>query len=89
MNLDSLGWALFKNGDLAGARSILRETVDEVPDQAELRYHLGVIYAQQGLTSEAEAELNRALALKPDYPEAKRAKSLLHQPPGEGIVEGA
>lgn len=89
MILDSVGWALFKNGELAGARRVLRETVDEAPDVAELRYHLGVIYAQQGLTREAEIELNRALALKSDYPEAKRAKFLLRQPPGEGVVEGA
>lgn len=89
MILDSLGWALFKNNDLAGARRILREAVDEAPDQAEIRYHMGVVYAQQGLTREAEIELNRALALKPDYPEALRAKSLLRQPPGEGVVEDA
>ena len=63
--------------------------MDEAPDQAELRYHLGVVYAQQGLTREAEIELNRALALKPDYPEARRAKDLLRQPPGKGIVEDA
>jgi predicted Zn-dependent protease len=89
MIMDSVGWALFKNGDLAGARRILRESVDEAPDQAELRYHLGVVYAQQGLTGEADIELSRALILKPGYPEARRARALLRQAPGEGVVEDA
>ncbi len=89
MIMDSVGWALFKNGDLSGARRILRETVDVAPDAAEIRYHLGVVYAQQGLTGEADIELSRALVLKPDYPEARRARALLRQAPGEGVVEDA
>ena len=63
--------------------------MDLAPDQAELRYHLGVVYAQQGLTGEADIELSRALVLKPDYPEARRARALLRQAPGEGVVEDA
>lgn len=90
MILDSLGWARFKTGDLNGARRALREATDRAPTEPELRYHLGVVYAQLGLIREAEGELTRALLLKKgDYPEAKRAKELLRRPPGEGVVEGA
>ena len=89
MIMDSVGWALFKTGDLAGARRLLRECVDAVPDEPEIRYHLGVVYAQQGRTAEAHTELSRALVLKRDYPEARRALDLLRQAPGEGVVEDA
>jgi tetratricopeptide (TPR) repeat protein len=87
---DSYGWALFKTGDLAGARRELREAVDALPNEAELRYHLGVVYAQMGLTREAQTELTRALRLRNnDYPDAAKAIRRLRQPPGEGIVRGA
>ncbi len=89
MILDSLGWAQFKNNDLKGARRALREAVDAAPDQAELRYHLGVVYAQLGQIHEAETELARALKLRPNYPEAKDAQKRLRVKPGEGILQGA
>jgi tetratricopeptide (TPR) repeat protein len=87
---DSVGWALFKTGDLQGARRVLREAVDDAPYDAqhEIRYHLGVVYAQLGLTEQADLEFRRALTLEPDYEPAKRAREQLKQPLGEGVVEG-
>lgn len=87
--LDSYGWALFKKNDLAGARRVLREAVDAMPLISETHYHLGVVYAQLGLTTDAAREFDRALVLDPENDEVLQKKKLLHQPPGEGIVEKA
>ena len=87
--LDSYGWALFKKNDLAGARRVLREAADGAPTIAEIRYHLGIVYAQLGLTTDAARELDRALVLDPESKEVLEAKKRLHQPVGQGILEKA
>lgn len=79
--VDSYGWALYRLGDLKGARRYLREAVDGMPGQAELRYHLGMVYADMGLTRDSENELTRALRLKPDFAPAKKAMEALKQRP--------
>lgn len=87
--MDSYGWALFKKNDLAGARRILRETVDAAPMVSETHYHLGVVYAQLGLTTDAAREFDRALVLDPENEDVLQAKKRLHLPPGEGVLEKA
>ena len=87
--LDSYGWALFKTGDLPGARRVLREAADADGSAAEIRYHLGVVYGQLGLIDEARLELDRATILRKNYKEAADAKAHLKQPPGQGVIEGA
>jgi Flp pilus assembly protein TadD len=89
MILDSFGWALFKRDDKEGARRVLRQAADLLGDNAEVHYHLGVVYGALGQTADAELELNRALQIQPKYPEAEKAKASLHQPPGKGVLEGA
>ena len=56
---------------------------------AEIRYHLGVVYAQLGLTTDAAREFDRALVLDPGSKEIAEAKKLLRQPAGEGVLEKA
>ncbi|MES2462200.1 MAG: tetratricopeptide repeat protein [Armatimonadota bacterium] len=87
--LDSYGWALFKKNDLQGARRVLREAVDAAPMIAEIRYHLGVVYAQLGLTTDAAREFDRALVLDPENKGITEAKHRLRQPAGQGILEKA
>ncbi len=43
------------------------------PDDPVIQYDLGLAYYERGLKSEALAHLKKALALKPDYPEADNA----------------
>ena len=63
--LDSFGWALYRKGDIVGARRVLREAADLEPGIAEIRYHLGTVYAKLGLSADAMTEFDRALAVKP------------------------
>jgi tetratricopeptide (TPR) repeat protein len=77
--LDSYGWALFKNDDLAGARRVLRQAADLAPDVPEIRYHLGVVYAAMNLRQQALIEFEHATNLRPGYEEAEKEKRRLMQ----------
>ncbi len=73
--LDSFGWALHKRDnpeerDREGARRRLREAVDLAPDMPESRYHLAAAYERLDRLSDALREAERAVLLKPDFPEA-------------------
>ncbi len=74
MILDSYGWALYKLNDFQGARRVLRQAVDRSPDEPEIHYHLGVVYAELDMKREALLEFERALVLSPGYGPALQEK---------------
>lgn len=79
---DIYGWALAQRGrdvDVDGARRVLREAADIDPENASIRYHLGMAFIRDGLGDRAMVELNRALMLRPDYPEAESARRELER----------
>ena len=80
--LDSYGWALFKKSDFPGARRVLRQAADATPDEPEIRYHLGVVYAELGLKKDALLEYERALRLRPDFAPAQTERARLMGLPG-------
>jgi Flp pilus assembly protein TadD len=53
-----LGYACFKQGDLAGAEKWLKEAAQLNPRDARVPYQLGLVYRKQG----REVEANRAIA---------------------------
>lgn len=82
---DTLGWVQYHQGDYAGAEQNLLQAVNAVPRNAELRYHLGLVYAAQGNTEAARSELRHAVMLAENYAAAQQAldtlpKSALPQP---------
>jgi Flp pilus assembly protein TadD len=70
--LDSLGWAYLRSGDFEQACFYLERAVRlELPQRdPELEYHLGTCYARRGRLAEAARELQHALELDPDHPQA-------------------
>jgi protein O-mannosyl-transferase len=48
-----------------------------VPESAKVRANLGGLYLQRGQLDQAEAELNTALRIFPDFPEALELKALV------------
>lgn len=66
--LDSMGWVLYKLGDLAGAEKYLREAFDKMPDP-EVASHLIEVLSRQGNKAEASKILKEMLA---EYPDDKR-----------------
>lgn len=73
---DTLGWILFLRGDLAGAEKLLAQAQASDPQNPQIRYHLGKLYAKQGKKQAARAHLQAALR-SGTLPEARDAQSTL------------
>jgi len=78
---DSLGWVLFRQGQLKAAEAELRRAVGLQPDHAEIHFHLGEVLRARGLRKEARRAYRKAMKLAGDDQEravyrkaAKRVK---------------
>jgi len=78
--VDSLGWVCYKLNDLKNASFYLERAIRQSLHQpnAELNYHLAMVYIRLGRRDEAARELKRALQIRPRYPAAQRALRSLH-----------
>lgn len=65
--VDTLGWALFLNGQSDRALQLLRDARLRQPGNPEIRYHLATVLAQSGRRAEAKDELLTALKNKVDF----------------------
>lgn len=63
--LDSMGWVLYRRGDLAEAATYLRRALDMTRDD-EIAAHLGEVLWVKGQRDDAQAVWRDALAHKPD-----------------------
>jgi Flp pilus assembly protein TadD len=77
---DTLGWLLYLKGDLERAETLVQEALRRLPSNAQVRFHLGMVYARRGKTAEARRELEEALK-SPDLAEAAEARSTLRSLP--------
>jgi tetratricopeptide (TPR) repeat protein len=76
---DTLGWVYVKKGLGALAIPVLRESVRAEPRNAAYHYHLGMAYVGVGDAKQAQAALERALALDPKFDGANAARDALAQ----------
>jgi len=74
---DTLGWVQYHQEDYADAEQNLLQAVNAVPRFAEIRYHLGLVYAAQGNMEAARSELGHAVLLAQDYAAAQQALDTL------------
>lgn len=72
---DSLGWALYKLGDLQGAIRWLERAVELEPRNSVINDHLGDAYWRAGRQREAQFQWRRALALGPEGDEGPRIEA--------------
>lgn len=70
---DTLGWVQYRQGDYKNAGQNLQEAANVDPREAELRYHLGMVYKAEGKTDAARAELGHAVLLVKGYAAAQQA----------------
>jgi len=67
----NLGLALAAKDDLTGAQDALARAEGVAPGDPRIPYARATILARLGLVAEARAAAQRALDLRPDYPEAR------------------
>lgn len=76
---DTLGWVHYARGEFGPAAKAIEKAVADSPKKASFRYHLGVVYAEQGKNKEAVVMLKKALELDKDFYQAQDAKMRLQQ----------
>lgn len=64
---DTLGWALYRSGDVAGAQKYSAEALKLGTRDATMLYHAGVIAREAGKPTEAQEYLRQALATNKDF----------------------
>ena len=74
---DSLGWALYKLGDIPGAIRWLERAVELEPRSSVINDHLGDVYWVAGRQREAQFQWRRALALGPEGEDGPKIEAKL------------
>jgi tetratricopeptide (TPR) repeat protein len=88
--LVALGWVLNETGRTGEAVALLEEAVRRQPDLAQAHFNLGLWHLSGRRWAEAEAALERSLALGMPLPDEIRAHEVLHDLyRQEGNVEAA
>jgi putative PEP-CTERM system TPR-repeat lipoprotein len=73
---DTLGWILVQNGQAERAIDLIRRSSEQNPEDATVRYHLGVAYLDAGRMAAGRAALEEAIRLGP-FPELEDAERRL------------
>jgi cellulose synthase operon protein C len=74
---DTLGWASYHQGDYRTAVSLSEEASAALPDQAAVRYHLGMSYIATGQLNRASEQLKKALETASDAQLAEQIRVAL------------
>jgi Tfp pilus assembly protein PilF len=74
--LDTLGWVLLEQGQLARALPLLQKAAAQAPAALDIRYHLAYGYFQAGKKAEAKKELDEVFATKRNFSQIDAAKTL-------------
>lgn len=86
---DTLGWIHFKRGQYPQALALLTESAERLPDNADVRFHLGLAAYMSGLEADARRHLEQALKLAPNLAggaDARRALEVLSTDPAAGAA---
>jgi tetratricopeptide (TPR) repeat protein len=75
--MDTLGWVYYKRGLYDSAIAEFTGSIEKLPDNATIHYHLGLALHKKGDVDRARAALERALALDPGFAEADAARRIL------------
>ena len=73
---DTLGWALFQNGQTERALQLLRDARSRQPSNPEIRFHLATVLAHTGRKNEALEEVDVALKSGVTFENVDEARKL-------------
>jgi Flp pilus assembly protein TadD len=74
---DTLGWILYKRGVYQPALALLKESAAKLPDNPQVQYHLGMVYAQVGDQANARQSLIAAVGSPADFQGKDEARKTL------------
>jgi len=80
-----LGFAYFKQGDLASAEKWLKQAQEATPQDARVPYQLGLVYHKLG----REAEAKKAIALSSELRQRDNHESALRQECSQKLQQGS
>jgi cellulose synthase operon protein C len=80
---DTVGWISYRRGDYTAAVPLLEDAAARLPDNAWVRYHLGMTYLAVGQSAKATAQFQAALNVVPKDDAELKAKidTALKTPP--------
>ena len=64
---DTLGWILYKKADYQQALILLRESAQNLPDNPEIQFHLGMANYMMGQMDDARTAFRQAVAAPADF----------------------
>jgi Flp pilus assembly protein TadD len=74
---DTLGWILYRRGAHQRALDLLKESAGKLPDNPQVQYHLGMVYAKLGDREKAEKALTQAVSSPEDFHGKGQAQRVL------------
>ncbi|WP_241694447.1 tetratricopeptide repeat protein [Komagataeibacter melomenusus] len=74
---DSVGWVLMRLGHVAEGLPLLEQSVEQMPQDPAINYHLGVAYWMAGRRLEAVNEWQNAIAFQPDPMDRRKITAAL------------
>ncbi len=77
--IDSLGWVLYRLGDLKGAAKQLERAVELRPEDPTINDHLGDVYWKIGRKLEAKFQWQHALSLNPEPDQVNGIKAKIEK----------
>jgi tetratricopeptide (TPR) repeat protein len=86
--VDSLGWVMFRQGQIADAVKTLERAVELEPEDPEINGHLGDAYWAAGRKLEATYQWRRALIFNPEPDAAAKLEAKLQSGAPPTVVSG-
>ena len=85
---DSLGWVMFRQGNVGEATKLLERAVGLEPEDPTITEHLGDAYWATGRKIEAQYQWRRALTLNPTPEDAARLEAKIKSHPYGTVASG-
>ena len=75
--MDTLGFVYYKKGLYDSAIAEFTDSLKKIPDNAMVRFHLGLAFYSKGDKDRAKTELQKALDLDQEFDKADEARKIL------------
>jgi tetratricopeptide (TPR) repeat protein len=75
--MDTLGFVYYKKGLYDSAIGEFTDSLEKIPDNPVVHYHLGLAYYKKGEKGRAKTQLQKALSLDQEFDGADEARQIL------------